>query len=89
MHDNVYATYDDYLLSKVSYRMLILLCYIKVRVFGSYEQLTSAVKDYVKAKDPGELFVKILERLELDFESGPEARYVSHKVVLFHCVNHC
>ena len=46
----------------------------KVRVFGSFEHLTDAVKEYVKAKDPGELFVKILERLEKDFESGSEAR---------------
>ncbi|XP_072040846.1 uncharacterized protein [Amphiura filiformis] len=46
----------------------------EVRVFGSFEHLTNAIKDYVKAKDPGELFVKILERLESDFESGSEGR---------------
>ena len=43
-------------------------------MFGSYEQLTSAIQTYLLAKDPGELFVKILERLESDFESGVEAR---------------
>ena len=43
-------------------------------MFGSFEHLTGAIKEYVKAKDAGELFVKILERLEKDFESGSDAR---------------
>ena len=54
--------------------LFFLFLYLKVRMFGSYEQLTSAIKTYLLAKDPDELFVKILERLESDFESGAEAR---------------
>ncbi|XP_071959589.1 uncharacterized protein [Antedon mediterranea] len=42
----------------------------EIRMYGSFYQLTSAIKTYLLADNPGELFVKILERLENDFEVG-------------------
>ncbi|XP_072039857.1 uncharacterized protein [Amphiura filiformis] len=42
----------------------------EVRMYGSFEQLTTAIKSYLTADDPGTLFVKILERLEADFDHG-------------------
>ncbi|XP_033109971.1 uncharacterized protein LOC117111194 [Anneissia japonica] len=46
----------------------------EIRIYGSFYQLTNAIKTYLRADDPGKLFVKILERLETDFESGPYER---------------
>ncbi|XP_071959587.1 uncharacterized protein [Antedon mediterranea] len=42
----------------------------EIRMYGEFFQLTSAIKSYLSADSPGELFVKILERLENDFETG-------------------
>ena len=44
-------------------------------MYGVYEKLTGAIKDYLAARDPGELYVKVLERLEADFEKGENGRY--------------
>ncbi|XP_041471148.1 TPR repeat-containing protein DDB_G0287407-like [Lytechinus variegatus] len=46
----------------------------EVRVYGSFYQLTSSIKNYLEAQDPGQLFVKVLERLESDFEQGEHGR---------------
>lgn len=43
-------------------------------MYGSFEQLTNAIRSYLTAEDPGKLFVKILERLETDFENGSVSR---------------
>ncbi|ELU12330.1 hypothetical protein CAPTEDRAFT_96933 [Capitella teleta] len=40
----------------------------EVRVFGSFRELTSKLAEYLSAATPGELFAKILARLENDFE---------------------
>ena len=48
----------------------------QVRMYGSFEQLTTAIKSYLQAEDPGKLFVKILERLEADFDHGAASRLV-------------
>ena len=46
----------------------------QVRVYGVFEQLTTAIKSYLTAENPGALFGKILERLEADFENGEVSR---------------
>lgn len=46
----------------------------EVRIYGDFFQLTGAIKSYLEAQDPGQLFVKVLERLESDFESGEYGR---------------
>eukprot|EP00057_Strongylocentrotus_purpuratus_P006384 XP_011660858.1 PREDICTED: uncharacterized protein LOC576310 isoform X1 [Strongylocentrotus purpuratus] len=46
----------------------------EVRVYGSFYELTAAIKTYLEAQDPGQLFVKVLERLESDFERGEHGR---------------
>lgn len=46
----------------------------EVRMYGSFSQLTTAIKSYLTADDPGALFGKILERLEADFEKGDISR---------------
>ena len=45
-------------------------------MYGSFHQLTKAIQSYLAADDPGKLFVKILERLEEDFDNGAVSRYV-------------
>ena len=47
----------------------------KVRMFGSFRLLTKKIEEYLTAETPGELFAKILERLEEDFEKGTHKRY--------------
>ena len=39
-------------------------------MFGSFSQLTQKIRDYLTARDPGDLFQKILARLEDDFEAS-------------------
>jgi len=40
----------------------------ELRVFGVYEQLDSRIKHYLEAAGPAELYEKILERMEQDYE---------------------
>ena len=47
-------------------------------MYGSFRTLTDKIKDYLTADSPGDLFAKILERLELDFEGGQNAMYVCY-----------
>ncbi|XP_033745872.1 LOW QUALITY PROTEIN: uncharacterized protein LOC117331312 [Pecten maximus] len=42
----------------------------EVRVYGSFRTLTQKIQEYLLAGNPGDLFAKILERLEGDFEDG-------------------
>ncbi|XP_022088563.1 uncharacterized protein LOC110978130 isoform X2 [Acanthaster planci] len=42
----------------------------EVRMYGNFFQLTTAIKGYLAAGNPGELFVKILDRMENDFEQS-------------------
>ncbi|XP_038058559.1 uncharacterized protein LOC119729838 [Patiria miniata] len=42
----------------------------EVRMYGNFFQLTTAIKEYLAASNPGELFVKILDRMEKDFEQS-------------------
>ncbi|VDI39379.1 Hypothetical predicted protein [Mytilus galloprovincialis] len=46
----------------------------EIRIFGSFRQLTDKIKEYLSARNPQELFAKILERLEHDFETGTNSR---------------
>ncbi|XP_071504967.1 uncharacterized protein [Diadema antillarum] len=46
----------------------------EVRIYGYFFKLTDAIRRYLEASDPGELFVKVLERLEADFETGENGR---------------
>ncbi|XP_071484949.1 uncharacterized protein [Diadema antillarum] len=46
----------------------------EVRIYGSFNQLTTAIKSYLAADNPGKLFGKILERMEDDFEKGSLSR---------------
>ncbi|XP_041454385.1 uncharacterized protein LOC121407396 [Lytechinus variegatus] len=46
----------------------------EVRVYGNFFQLTTAINSYLTAEDPGALFVKVLQRLENDFEKGAVCR---------------
>ena len=43
-------------------------------MFGSFRLLESKIKEYLSAGTPGDLFAKILERLEQDFETGQHER---------------
>ena len=43
-------------------------------MFGSFRKLTSKIQEYLTADTPGDLFAKILERLEQDFEKGDPQR---------------
>ena len=51
-----------------------MIIYVQVRVFGSFRTLTAKITDYLSAATPGELFAKILLRLEGDFEKGAHTR---------------
>eukprot|EP00057_Strongylocentrotus_purpuratus_P003545 XP_003726872.2 PREDICTED: TPR repeat-containing protein DDB_G0287407 [Strongylocentrotus purpuratus] len=58
----------------------------EVRMYGSFSQLTTAIKSYLAADDAGALFVLILQRLESDFETGA----VSREELLSECLsNEC
>ncbi|XP_060078987.1 uncharacterized protein LOC132558436 [Ylistrum balloti] len=46
----------------------------EVRVYGSFRTLTQKIQEYLLAGNPGDLFAKILERLEGDFEEGIDMR---------------
>ncbi|XP_069101362.1 uncharacterized protein [Argopecten irradians] len=46
----------------------------EVRVYGSFRTLTQKIQEYLLAGNPGDLFAKILERLEGDFEDGVDLR---------------
>lgn len=50
-----------------------ILC-LKVRMYGSFRTLSDKIQEYLTADTPGDLFAKILERLEGDFEKGENAR---------------
>jgi hypothetical protein len=41
----------------------------ELRLFGSHEQLDERIADYRSAAGPEQLFVKVLQRFEQDFES--------------------
>ena len=43
-------------------------------MFGSFRKLTEKIREYLTADTPGELFAKILERLEEDFEKADPSR---------------
>ena len=43
-------------------------------MYGSFRTLTEKIDDYLTADNAGDLFAKILSRLEDDFEQGPNAR---------------
>lgn len=45
-------------------------------MYGSFRTLTDKIRDYLTAANPGDLFAKILERLEGDFETGVSQRFV-------------
>lgn len=52
-------------------------------MFGNFRQLTSKIEEFLTADTPGDLFAKILERFETDFEHGQNERFVfSHKFEL-------
>jgi hypothetical protein len=42
----------------------------EVRVFGSYETLNKRIDHYMEAKDETEMFLKVIDRLEEDFDKG-------------------
>ncbi|KAJ8300745.1 hypothetical protein KUTeg_022264 [Tegillarca granosa] len=44
----------------------------EVRVYGSFSKLTRKIEEYLTASNPGDLFAKILDRLETDFENEEE-----------------
>ncbi|KAL4237051.1 hypothetical protein ACF0H5_005435 [Mactra antiquata] len=46
----------------------------EVRMYGSFRTLSAKIQEYLTAGSPGDLFAKILERLEDDFEKGVHAR---------------
>ena len=48
----------------------------KVRMYGNFRLLTDKIRGYLEAETPGDLFAKILERLEQDFETGLHTRFV-------------
>ena len=43
-------------------------------MYGSFRQLSAKIREYLSADNPGDLFAKILERLEEDFEKGQHNR---------------
>ncbi|XP_078619476.1 uncharacterized protein LOC144886633 isoform X1 [Branchiostoma floridae x Branchiostoma japonicum] len=46
----------------------------EMRLYGEFETVTTRIKHYLEAENPGVLFGKILERLEKDFETGVNTR---------------
>ena len=54
-------------------------------MYGDFFQLTTAIKEYLAAGNPGELFVKILDRMEDDFEQRLVERYYVRTEVSFKC----
>ncbi|CAG2252128.1 NPHP3 [Mytilus edulis] len=46
----------------------------EVRMFGSFRTLTNKITEYLSAESPQDLFAKILERLEEEFEKGQTPR---------------
>ena len=44
----------------------------QVRVYGSFRTLTQKIQEYLQADNPGDLFAKILERMEDDFNIDNE-----------------
>ncbi|XP_052059702.1 uncharacterized protein LOC127700331 [Mytilus californianus] len=46
----------------------------EVRMFGSFRTLTNKISEYLSAESPQDLFAKILERLEEEFEKGQTPR---------------
>ncbi|KAL4236673.1 hypothetical protein ACF0H5_005057 [Mactra antiquata] len=46
----------------------------EVRMYGSFRTLSAKIQEYLTAESPGDLFAKILERLEVDFEQGDHPR---------------
>ena len=63
------------------FKSRIVLCncsspHSQVRVYGNFRKLTEKIQEYLQADSPGELFAKILERLEVDFEQGQQPRWV-------------
>ncbi|XP_072041437.1 TPR repeat-containing protein DDB_G0287407-like, partial [Amphiura filiformis] len=46
----------------------------EIRMFGRFEKLDEEITKYLESKNPGELFEKILERLENDFDKGAVSR---------------
>lgn len=43
-------------------------------MYGSFRTLTAKIQEYLSADTPQDLFAKILDRLEEDFEKGDNAR---------------
>ena len=53
-------------------------------MYGNFRSLTAKIEEYLVADTPGDLFAKILERLEQDFESGLHNRFASwHEYLMF------
>ncbi len=57
----------------------------EVRVFGSYENLNSRIDHYMKSKTIAEMFNKVIERLELDFNGKSCPDLVRHTLSLMEC----
>lgn len=51
-------------------------------MYGNFRLLTDKIKEYLTADTPKDLFAKILERLEEDFEKGDNARYFKRYATL-------
>lgn len=49
-------------------------------MYGSFRTLTNKILEYLSAESPQDLFAKILERLEDDYEIGENARYLKLKI---------
>jgi len=48
---------------------LFLKCLVEeLRIFGQYEGLTERIRDLLSADDATELYVKVLQRMETDYE---------------------
>ena len=41
-------------------------------MYGNFRSLSSKITEYLTAESPGDLFEKILERLDEDFETGDQ-----------------
>ena len=65
------SLYTNYILHKQQFQ---------VRIYGSFRTLTDKINTYLQAGTPAELFAKILERLEGDFEVGDENRFESFTI---------
>ncbi|XP_053394800.1 uncharacterized protein LOC123525710 isoform X2 [Mercenaria mercenaria] len=55
----------------------------EVRMYGSFRTLTDKIREYLTANSPDDLFAKILERLEQDFEQGSNSSVID--VLNFTC----